>query len=87
MKITRKQLRKIIQEETDGLDENVFTSALKTAATRLPGGRAVSDFTQAQAFDDIEDRLVALETAMNTTREEWKQLESQLVMLFNKLGV
>ena len=56
MKITRSQLRQLIKAEAASINEGRFTSALKALATpAVPGGRMVSDYSQARAFDDIED--------------------------------
>ena len=83
MKLTKRQLRQIVNEEAtslflkdtqndaedtdflfqqETLRENWATSGVKAAVTdMIPGGRFVSDYTQAQEFDDIDNRLDSLE--------------------------
>ena len=47
------------------LNEKWWKSLAKATATKLPGGRFVSDYAQAQAFDTIDERLEAIEARLN----------------------
>lgn len=64
MKITKRQLRRIIQEEcghTITLDEGWFSGALKGLARAIPGGSIAADAHTSSVIDDIDERLLGME--------------------------
>lgn len=87
MKITRSQLRQLIKVEAERISEGRFTSALKALATpAVPGGRLVSDYSQARAFDDIEDFMESTSGTIEDLNSRVADIEQALETLINQLG-
>jgi len=67
----------ILREQKEDLGEGMFSSALKTAATNLvPGGRWISDYSQARGFDDLEDAVEEFDRRLESIEERLATLES-----------
>ena len=58
-KITQIEIRQIIQEEIENIQNEGLGSFAKAAAlaTGFPGARFISDYSRAQGFSDVESSL------------------------------
>tara|TARA_Y100000310_G_C20588574_1_gene766736 strand:+ start:250 stop:531 length:282 start_codon:yes stop_codon:yes gene_type:complete len=90
MRISKKNLMRIINEEISllresrgsvgDLEEGRFSSLAKAIATPLvPGGRFVSDYTQARGFDELEEFAEAAEDRIANLEQRLATLEAALV--------
>lgn len=86
MRISKKNLMRIINEEisllreSGDLEEGRFSSLAKAIATPLiPGGRFVSDYSQARGFDELEEFAEAAEDRIANLEQRLATLEAALV--------
>jgi hypothetical protein len=83
MKISKKKLMRIISEEislikeSGDLEEGRFGSLAKAIATPLvPGGRFISDYSQARGFDELEDFAGDAESKLADLEQRVAAIES-----------
>ena len=61
-KLTRRQLRRLVNEEIEILNNEGFLKNVGAAAARwIPGGGTALDFARSRGFDKIEEKLQELE--------------------------
>ena len=81
-------INSLIREQSEDLDEGVFTQALKTAAINLvPGGRVAADFTRARGFEQLEAASEAMEGRLEALEQRLLSLETLLSGLSSRSSI
>ncbi len=61
-KLTQRQLKRIIQEELEAVQEEGFWRGAGAAASRyIPGGGAALDYMRSQSIEEFEKKIKELE--------------------------
>ena len=69
----------ILREQRENLNEGRFTSLAKAIATPLvPGGRFISDYSQARGFDELEGFAEETEVKLGEIESRLQTIESVL---------